>query len=81
MSKKSAIEGEVVERKSTTNNGSKTTKINGIVAILIVVIAIGIIAFVLKFVVGLLAVILQFVIIAAALGLVGLIIYNFVKGK
>ncbi len=78
MNKKPALEGEVVKR--TESDRSKTTKVNGLIAILIVIVAIGIFAFVLKFVVGLLAIILQFVVVVAALGLVGLLIYNFVKG-
>lgn len=81
MSKKPALEGEVVERKKIADDSSKTAKVNGLMAILVLIVAIGIFAFVLKFVVGLLAVILQFVVVVAAIGLVGLLIYNFVKGK
>ena len=81
MDKKPALEGEVVRRKTTSGNSAKTAKSNGLIAILVLIVAIGIFAFVLKFVVGLLAVILQFVVVVAALGLVGLLIYNFVKGN
>ena len=80
MNKKPALEGEVVERKTTPGNNAKTTKLNGLIAILVLIVVIGIFAFVLKFEVGLLAVILQFVVVAAAIGLVGLLICNFIKG-
>lgn len=80
MNKKRAIEGEVVERNSDRKGSSHTFRANGIIAILVLIIAICILAFILKFVVGFLAIILQFIVVVAAIGLIGLLIYNWIKG-
>lgn len=79
MSKK-AIEGEVVERSSDRQGNSRTFRASGIIAILVLIIAICILAFILKFVVGFLAIVLQFIVVVAAISLVGLLIYNWLKG-
>lgn len=78
------IEGEVINSKSKQRqrqqNKVYAIKINKFTAVLIAILAICVLAFVLKFMVGFLAVILQFFLLAAALAVIGLLIYNLIKG-
>lgn len=84
MAKNEIVEGEIVSRnsyKKSKRTKKRSIEINGIAAILILILAICLVALILKFAIGLLAGLLQVIIIVAAIGLVGVLIYNWIRGK
>ena len=88
MSKKEVLEGEVIDAKSRKSQKDSTPgieivpiKFNRLTAVLVMVVIICVVAFALKLFVGIFAFLLQFALVAAAVGLIGMLVYNFSKGE
>ncbi len=67
--------------RKTPPNAAKVIRVNRIIAVLILILIVCIFALLLKFVVGIMGGLLQFIIVAAAIGLVAALIYNFVQER